>query len=123
MGIPVEYNPDLALRKMDEYKAGRRKVEECIPEPLEKGKVYDFLKKGQRLYYLSDSEFWGKGQIPLMRTEGGEKLSRPLASVKILEATHFLEGGECWTRGKYKVIKIFDESDPEIHFEACKVIE
>lgn len=121
MGIQVEFNPDLALRNISEHKAGKRKIEECIPEPLEKGKVYDFLKKGQRLYYLSDSEFWGKGQIPLMETSGGEKLSRPLASIKILEATHFLENGECYTKGKYKVIEIFDKNDPKIHFEAFKV--
>jgi len=80
MGIQVEFNPDLALRNIEEFKAGKRKSEECIPEPLEKGKIYDFLKKGQRLYYFNDSEFWGNGQIPLMETSGGEKLSRPLAS-------------------------------------------
>jgi len=123
MGIQVEFNPDLALRDMAEYKAGRRKIEECIQETLEAGKVYDFLKKGQRLYYLSDSEFWGRGQIPLMRTSGNEKLSRPLASVKILEVTHFLENGEIYTRGKYQVMHVFDEGDPVIHFEACKIIE
>ncbi|HCP08925.1 MAG TPA: hypothetical protein DIT25_03965 [Candidatus Moranbacteria bacterium] len=123
MGIQVEFNPDLALRDISEYKSGNRKIEECIPEPLEEGKVYDFLKKGQRLYYLSDSEFWGNGQIPLMQTSGNENLSRPIASVKILEATHFLDEGECYTKGKYKVISVFDEKDPKIHFEACKIIE
>jgi hypothetical protein len=123
MGIKVEFNPDLALRDIAEFKAGRRKIEECIPNPLEEGKNYDFLKKGQRLYYLSDSEFWGKGQIPLMKTSGNEKLSRPIASVKILEATHFLENGEIYTRGKYEVVKVFNESDPEIHFESFKIIE
>jgi hypothetical protein len=123
MGIKIEFNPDLALRDISEHKAGKRKIEECIPEPLEEGKVYDFLKSGQRLYYLSDSENWGYGQIPLMRTVGGEKLSRPLASVKILEATHFLENGKCWTKGKYKIIKVFNENDPKIHFESCKIIE
>lgn len=123
MGIQVEFNPDLALRDISEYKSGKRKMEECVPEPLEEGKIYAFLKKGQRLYYLSDSEFWGKGQIPLMKTSGGEKLSRPIASIKILEATHFLDKGAVYTKGKYKVIKVFDENDPRIHFEACKIIE
>lgn len=120
MGIKVEFNPDLALRNITEYKNSRRKVEECVPENLEAGKVYDFLKNGQRLYWLSDSEFWGNGQIPLFETAGDEKLSRPLASIKILEATHFLENGEVWTRGKYAVIEVFDENDPKIHFEALK---
>jgi hypothetical protein len=122
MGIAVEFNPDLALRDISEFRLGRRKIEECIPENFEEGKVYDFLKKGQRLYYFSDSEFWGYGQIPMMKTEGGEKLSRPVASIKIVETTHFLENGEIWTRGKYKVINIFDSSDPVIHFEATKRI-
>lgn len=122
MGIPVEFNPDLALRDISEFKAGRRKIEECIPEKLEEGKMYDFLKKGQRLYYFSDSEQWGFGQIPMMKTQGNEKLSRPIASVKIIETTHFLDNGEIWTRGKYKVVSTFDENNPEIHFEATKRI-
>lgn len=122
MGIKVEFNPDLALRDISAYKSGERKVEECVPENLEEGKIYEFLKSGQRLYYLSDSEFYGKGQIPLMKTRGNEDLSRPLASIKILEATHFLESGEIFTKGKYQVIKVFDENDEKIHFEACKII-
>ncbi|MGW8184893.1 MAG: hypothetical protein ACWGHO_02170 [Candidatus Moraniibacteriota bacterium] len=123
MGISVEFNPDLALRDISKYKSGERKAEECVPEKLEEGKIYDFLKSGQRLYYLSDSEFYGQGQLPLMKTAGNENLSRPLASIKILEATHFLENGEIYTKGKYQVIKVFDENDPEIHFEACKIIK
>ena len=122
MGIQVEFNPDLALRDMAEHQAGRRKIEECVPEPLEAGKIYDFLKRGQRLYYLSDSPFWGEGQMPLMKTAGKERLSRPIASIKMLEITHFLDNGECYTRGKYKVVRVFDENDPVIHFEACKII-
>ncbi len=35
MGIKVEFNPDLALRDISEYKEGRRKQEECLPEKLE----------------------------------------------------------------------------------------
>lgn len=122
MGIKVEFNPDLALRNIAEHKAGRRKREECVPENLAAGEECAFLKSGQRLYYLSDSEFWGGGQIPLCETGGDEKLSRPLASIKILEATHFLEGGEVWTRGKFKVVEVFDVNDEKIHFEACKKV-
>lgn len=122
MGIAVEFNPDLALRDFSEYKSGKRKIEECIPDNLKIGKIYDFLKKGQRLYYFSDNEFWGNGQIPLCKTSGKEKLSRPVASVKMLEATHFMKNGECYTRGKYKVIGVFDEDDRNVHFEAYKRI-
>jgi hypothetical protein len=122
MGIKVEFNPDLALRNIEEFKNGQRKIEECVPEKMELGKIYEFLKSGQRLFYLSDSEFWGNGQIPLCRTNGKEELSRPIASIKILEAAHFLEKGEVWTKGKYKVVEVFDESNPKINFEACKRI-
>ena len=72
---------------------------------------------------MSDNEFYGKGQLPLIKTAGHENLSRPLASIKILEATHFLENGKVYTKGKYQVIKVFDETDQKIHFEAYKIIE
>jgi hypothetical protein len=120
MGIQIEFNPGLALRKFGTE--GRAK-EECVPERLKKGIVYDFLKKGQRNYYISDNPLWDFGEIPLMLTEGGEKLSRPVASVKILEATHFLKNGEVWTRGKFKVIEVFDVNDSKINFEAFRRIK
>ncbi len=60
MGITVDFNPDLALRNIKEFKEGRRKLEECIPEKLEIGKSYNFLKKGQRLYWLNDNDEWFK---------------------------------------------------------------
>jgi hypothetical protein len=108
MGIIVEFNPDLALRNISEYESGRRKVEECIPENIEAGKVYDFLKKDQRNY-------WMYGEIPLIETKGGGKLSRPRASIQIIETTHFLRDGEMYTRGKYKVLEVFKGG--EIQFE------
>lgn len=113
MGIQVEFNPDLALRNISEYKVGKRKQEECIPEPLEEGKIYDFLKKGQRNY-------WFDGEMPLVETKGNQNLSRPLASVIILETTHFLNKNEVWTKGKYKVIEVF--KDDKIHFENMTVL-
>jgi len=109
MGIQVEFNPDLALRNITEFKKGNRKLEECIPEILEPGKEYAFLKKGQRNYWLC-------GEIPLLETKGNQELSRPLASIQILEATHFLENGEMFTRGKYKVTEVFN--DDKIHFNS-----
>lgn len=109
MGIQVEYNPDLALRDIKEFKSGIRKEEECIPEKMKKGEVYNFLKKGQRLYWL-------EGECPLLMTEGNQNLSIPLASIIILEATHFLIGTEKYTKGKYKVVELFNEKDNKIHF-------
>tara|TARA_Y100000310_G_C20665853_1_gene807429 strand:+ start:219 stop:599 length:381 start_codon:yes stop_codon:yes gene_type:complete len=110
MGIQVEFNPDLALRNMEEYRIGCRKKEECIPEPLELGKTYPFLKQGQRNYWLD-------GEIPLLRTKGNQELSRPLAGITILEATHFKDGDEIYTRGLYRVTRVFDPNDPTIHFD------
>lgn len=96
------------MRNWDEFRQGRRLREECIPENLEEGKIYQFLKKEQRNYWLH-------GEIPLVETAGGERLSRPKASIAILEATHFLRDGELFTKGLYKVMEIFD--DEEVHFE------
>jgi len=110
MGIQAEFNTDLALRNISEFRAGRRKEEECIPEKLEAGKTYSFLKQGQRLY-------WFLGEFPLVETKGNQELSRPLASVKIIEAVHFLLDGALYTKGAYKVVEVFDPSDPKPHFD------
>jgi hypothetical protein len=108
MGIVVEFNPDLALRNNSEFREGRRKREECVPEPLEVGKEYPFLKKGQRNYWLF-------GELPLLETKGDQQLSRPLASIVILEATHFKDGDSVYTKGRYKVVEVF--KDGKVHFD------
>ncbi len=113
MGIQVEFNPDLALRNISEFKNGNRKEEECIPENLEVGKIYSFLKRGQRNYWLS-------GEIPLIETKGNQELSRPKASILILEATHFTENNKVYTKGKYKVTEVF--KDDEVHFNGFEKI-
>jgi len=107
MGIKVEFNPDLALRR---YETPGRHISECIPEKLKTGEIHDFLKKGQRNYWLN-------GEIPLVETEGNEELSRPIASIKIIEATHFLLDKEIFTRGKYEVVDIYDTNSGEVHFK------
>lgn len=108
MGIKVEFNPDLALRNISEFKKGNRKIEECIPEDIEAEKIYPFLKCGQRNYWLY-------GQVPLIETQGNEILSRPKASIIILEATHFVENNVIYTKGIYKVVEVFYDRD--VHFE------
>jgi hypothetical protein len=108
MGIQVEFNPDLALRNMKEFLEGRRANEECIPQELKEGHTYSFLKEGQRNYYLD-------GEIPLLETQGQQKLSRPKASIKIIEATHYKKEEKTYTKGTYKVIEVF--KDEKIHFE------
>ena len=108
MGIKTEYNPDLALRSMEEFRSGRRLVEECIPENLKPGSVCEFLKEGQRV-------FWLEGEVPLVETKGSQQLSRPVASIVILESTHFMKDGKPYTKGKYRVIEAFN--DDRIYFE------
>jgi hypothetical protein len=108
MGIQVEFNPDLALRNISEYKKGARKKEECIPDSLKIGKTYPFLKKGQRFYWLH-------GELPLLETKGGGRLSLPLASIVILEVTHTRDGEDVWTKGKYKVVEIFKDTTPRFN--------
>jgi len=109
MGIQTEYNPDLALRNIEEYNAKRRDLEECIPEILEIGKTYPFLKEGQRNY-------WMLGEMPLVETAGDQKLSTPLASIRIIEATHFVLDDKVFTSGTYRVVDVFDPKDPRPHF-------
>jgi hypothetical protein len=91
MGIQIEFNPDLALRNISEFKSGNRKIEECIPENLKAGKIYPFLKRDQRNYWLL-------GEIPLIETRGNGDLSGPKASIVILEATHFVDNNTLYTR-------------------------
>jgi hypothetical protein len=110
MGIHVEFNPDLALRSMQEFRDGKRSLEECIPEPLEEGRNYPFLKSGQRNYWL-------EGEIPLVQTDGNQQLSRPLASIIILDATHFIRDSKVWTRGTYHVVEVYKPSDTSVHFD------
>jgi hypothetical protein len=110
MGIKVEFNPDLALRA---FNTAGRLSEECLPETLEKGKVYSFLKEGLRNYWLDD-------EIPLLETKGNEILSRPLALIIILESTHFRRDNKCFTKGFFKVIEVFDVNNQQINFESYK---
>ncbi len=96
IGIKVEFNPDLALRNISEFNNGNHKIEECEPEHLEKGKVYQFLKTDQRQYCMVC-------QSPLVETKDGGKLSKELAAVRIIEVTHFFDDtGKVWTKGKYR---------------------
>jgi hypothetical protein len=114
MGIIVEFNPDLALRNITAIEKDHRKPEECIPVPLTAGKNYDFLKHGQRFYWLHD-------ELPLVETQGEGILSPPIASVIILEVTHFKENGGIMTKGKYQVIKVLKPG--EIYFNGINKIK
>lgn len=114
MGIQVEFNPDLALRNIEQFRVGKRREEECIPASLEEGKTYSFLKKDQRNYWLH-------GEIPLLETQGNEQLSKPLASIVIREATHFMQDGAVYTKGTYTVVKVL--KDDEVYFNGFSKIK
>lgn len=114
MGIAIEFNPELTLRNFSEFQKGNRKQEECIPENLEAGKTYTFLKKGQRNYYLH-------GEVPLRETKGNGDVTRPLAAVKIFETTHYLNDREVYTKGKFFVTKILTGDD--LYFDGLEPIQ
>ena len=113
MGIKVEFNLALALRAFGTE--GRLK-EECLPEILKSGEEYPFLKEGQRNYLL-------EGETPLLETKGNQQLSRPLASIRILEAMHFLLDNKPYTKGKYIIIEAYNPEDDRIHFECFNKIK
>lgn len=113
MGIRVEFNPDLALRK---FNTAGRLEEECLPETLNAGKSHNFLKEGQRNYWL-------EGEITLLETKGNQQLSGPLASIRILEATHFMKDNKPYTRGIYQITEVYDINDKTIHFEGMSKIQ
>ncbi len=109
MGIQTEYNPDLALRAHD---TPDREEAECLPFLLTPKEAHKFLKKEQRNYWL-------EGEIPLVETDGS-RLSRPLASIRIIEATHFLIDNQVWTKGLYEILEVYD--DEKIHFEGFQKV-
>ena len=113
MGIAVEFVPDLCLRL---FGSEGRDFKECLPEELVVGKVHNFLKNGQR-------NFWMLGEFPLRETRGNGVLSKPLASVKLLEVAHFVKDGEVWTCGRYKIVEVYDPSDGKVHFDGLEKIK
>jgi hypothetical protein len=113
MGIAVEFNPELALRSQTAYESGARCETECLPVQLQEGQEYRFAKRGQRNFYL-------QGAVPLRETADNEAVSRPLASITIVEATHVLRDGEPWTIGRYRVDAVFTDDGP--HFEGFEML-
>ncbi len=112
MGIAVEFCPDLCLRL---FETEGRDSKECLPEKIVVGNIHNFLKKGQRNY-------WMVGKLPLRETKGNGILSRLLASVKFLEVAHFLKDGAVWTCGRYEIMEVYDLSDEKIHFDGLEKI-
>jgi len=68
----------------------------------------------ENFYYLL-------GPVPLRTTTGEGNISKPIASIQILEATHFMQDGNPMTKGCYKVVEAFE--DNEIHFDGFEIID
>lgn len=114
MPINMQFAPDLVLRNIREFKNGNRALEECIPESMQEGAEYVFLKEGQRAYWLD-------GEQPLLEKLEDGNLSTPRASIIILEVTHFKQDGKIYSRGKYQIVKVLQET--EIYFNGCEPIK
>jgi len=113
MSINIRFAPDLVLRNFVEFEKGQKQKEECIPSELEENNVYEFLKTGQRVYWLD-------GEQPLLEKSEDGNVSKPLVSVIVLEVTHFMQNEKIFTKGRYKVVKILKKD--EIYFNGCEPI-
>lgn len=109
----MRFAPDLVLRNITKFENRQKKKEECIPKDLKENNMYEFLKTGQRAYWL-------EGEQPLLEKSEEGTVSIPLASVIILEVTHFIKNGSIYTKGRYKVVKIIKKD--EIYFNGCEPI-
>ena len=92
----IEYNTDLALYESKKYSKGQCMAEECMPEQLELGETYEFVKKGHRNYELS-------AEVTLLEMKEDEVLFDMRARGPIIELSFFIEEGQSYTRGKFTV--------------------
>jgi hypothetical protein len=100
MEIKTEFESVLILCNMREFVMDRRKFDECIPENLKEGREYGFLKSGQLNY-------WILGKFPLHeKLEDGTVSEDPRAIINIFEVTHFIDNGQIFTKGKYKILQV-----------------
>lgn len=113
MGIEVEFHLELALASIKRYRSKKANLEECVPDNLKPGEVYNFLRRGQGIYWMED-------EIPLVEISHNGELSKPLASITILEETHFRKNNQIYIRGKYKIVEVFTVNDNLIHFEGMR---
>ena len=59
----------------------------------------------------------------MRETQGNEQLSRPLASIRILNYSHRIYPNKIlYTLGQYRIEEVFNFDDPTIHFEGFQRI-
>lgn len=102
MGVPVEFNSVLALRRTDD--GYRRRPEEYLPDEPKVGEEYSFRKTGQRIYQLG---------VPmrLVRTIGDEKSTKKVGIIAISEVRYVLEDDRVFTLGRYRILSLENVSD------------
>ena len=100
MEIKADFESALILANVREFVADKKKFDECIPENLKEGREYGFLVPGQRNY-------WILGKFPLHeKQEDGTVSEDPRAIINIFEVTHFIDNGQIFTKGKYKILQV-----------------
>ena len=112
MGIQVEFNPDLALRDISHHREGKRSLEECLPKLLREGATHHFKKKGQRNYYFLEP-------VPLLETK--EINDYPPSSRRYYSGSNSLLKRIMYTKGRYRIEKVFDPASLEVYFEGMNI--
>lgn len=95
----MELHTDLALPNFSEFKKGHLHLEECIPEELEVGVTYNFLKKGHWNYHPNT-------EVTLMEMKEGDVLFDMRARILILSTEFIIEDEQSYTKGSYRVEEI-----------------
>lgn len=88
------YNTDLAL--IDRNDSSGHRPEERMPEELEVGRIYPFIKKGHRTYEPFS-------EVTLLEMKRSEVLFSLVARVTILSVEYVVEEGQSYTKGEYRV--------------------
>ncbi len=102
MSSHIVYNTDLALYSHEECLNEMHVPDECLPEKLELGKTYPFLKVGHRNYEIN-------GRVTLLMIKPNEVLFTMRAEVEIVESFFVIENSCSYTRGHYTVLQFLSE--------------
>lgn len=106
MGLKVEFNSVLALRKSA---TPGFLSNECAPLQPRTGVRYSFLKKEHRVYPINTD-------IPLLVTKGGRDFIALVGFIKILSYTVSSELGEgIYTVGTYEFVSLSSQSESDIY--------
>ena len=94
-------NQDLGLYSYSEFKSGKHKLSECVPELLEAGHDYPFMKAGH-WNYADDAS------VTLLELAKDDVLFKMRAMVRIEESSFMVEDGQSYTQGMYRVEELLE---------------